>query len=485
MKKNYLTFVLMLSGVFGAYDASAWNKVGLDVKNKFGGGMMTTCDEHDSGDVLCIGETKDKCDAYQVDNGKGYLNTGLKDAGVPKAAGASKCSSTATEYASLHLLAYESSVGGVRICPTQVESRRKGTGRSWTEYRQVGGDSACFWACLPGYGGSECKEKVDPADSSMYVDTSTVSEADFASLNATTSGPNVEQSVLMFETNEGVKCKSKSWKAEHDMVLSVTDFDNSGKGVYVRPTVVRANRVGGGTCTSTSWPELYKAEDSDRVLLCLPGYQPETRLKGLVKKCVPINEAAASTASGLPWCSGFTEEKYSAARHKRVLSDDGTCVSFRCKAADQGFVSETDLNCVKCSSDMHGGVSAKTGVCVKCLTGSMFKDGECIESDVLKKEDLMSEKNKDGVKLDVKEQCWAMTTNMDYVGCMVKYKNVVKPTVEYEVPASKSSSSSGSSSSSTSVSASGVEDILGARKLPITSATVVSTLGNYAVKATQ
>ncbi len=485
MKKNYLTFVLMLSGVFGAYDASAWNIAGLIGKNKFGGGTMTTCGAHESANVLCIGETKDKCDAYQVDNGKGYLNTGLVDAGVPKAAGASKCSSKATEYASLHLLAYESSTGGVRICPTQVESRRKGIGRSWTEYRQVGGDSACFWACLPGFAGrslfSSCNKEVDPADSSMYVDTSTVSEADFLSLNATIFGLNVEQDVLMFETNEGVKCPTRSWKAEHDMVLSVTGFVPSGKGVFVRPTVVRANRVGGGTCTSTSWPELYPAKDSKEVLLCLVGYRPSDDNKD----CVAINAAAAARASGLPWCSGFSQEKYSVARHKSVLSDDGTCASFRCKAADQGFVSETDLNCVKCSSDMHGGVSAKTGVCVKCLTGSMFKDGECIEADVLKKEDLMSEKDKAGKDLDVKEQCWAMTTNMDYVACMVKYQNVVKPTVEYEVPASKSSSSSGSSSSSTPVSASGVENILGARKLPITSATVVPTLGNYAVKATQ
>ena len=60
---------------------------------------------------------------------------------------------------------------------------------------------------------------------------------------------------------------------EHDMVLAVVDWFESGRGAEVQQMMVRAYREGDKSDFS-AYPKVYPAKNAEKIVVCRSGYKP-------------------------------------------------------------------------------------------------------------------------------------------------------------------------------------------------------------------
>ena len=357
------------------------------------------CKGHSIGsDAPCIGDSRTKCTAQS------FLNPDKKDN---------------DEYGVLMMVAIGASDGGAYFCPVSVIGKNKDKDHSWTRYFSAGSESDCVWLCKPGYTGENCGQK--NTDAVKTCDSTRLFQSNYDSVHAVgDKGKDVENEVLMKVANKYLDCyknnpgkpSDKSFKKgqEHDAVLAISGWLDSGHGAWVRSYMIRAERTGWDNMSS--WVDVYAASDS-AVLACKDGY----KINYAGNDCVPIDN---SVCGDVNWCSGWNESNLKSDKH--VQKKMGACVQWRCKETGYALSKSGASQCVECGTSQRDGVNPIDGTCVNCPEGMFFsataKDsGYCSKAYALYKSDLMYGSGGSGA--DIKDQCWTKIDIDEYKECIL------------------------------------------------------------------
>jgi len=349
----------------------------------------TTCFRHDVGSTHpCVGNTKNCA------SGMAYKNPNYGD-----------------EAGYIVFIPTTSYDHGGYFCPVSLIGRNKNKGDSWTTYDAVAGNNTvCFTLCAKGYTGPKCENNYSAVSSCNKRE---VTQSSFDHLQMVRNGYwDVEGSVGMFAANNYAGCGVNKGQ-EHDIVLMISDWTSSGKGAFVRPYYVRAQRS--GWKDMDSWINLQPA-GGQVILGCLNGYKQNADNTD----CVPINE---DICNSLGWCSGWTESAYQQKISERVIyvHDLDKCMQSRCKDPTKAF--DKDWNCtVDCIKDSRNGVSPDDGTCITCQDGYVFdKDsrqtGFCKKALTLDK--TFMQYGTGGQNAEYDSQCWTMTDFDNYKSCVL------------------------------------------------------------------
>lgn len=354
---------------------------------------MTTCLKHNIGNA-CIGNSmtdngkKGTCKNWNG-TGKNQSNRGTSD----------------DEMATLLLLARDVNANGAYFCVTQVQGANKNKDDAWTTYyNPSGGMTKCMWLCKSGFYGEGCKSTAVSS-----CDSTPVKRADFEKYSIATSGSNIEGSIPMFFMNVKNGCGLNKTQ-EHDMVLAISGWTESGHGAFAQPVIVRAERDGWKDMVSTA--TVWKTTDTP-VLVCKNGYQANS--KGTDCEAKDTGLCALSEL-----CSGWTKSGFNASIHK--MEAIGSCYQYRCSETGFAFASVTDKKCVECKGDARVGAPDKTGVCVKCDKGKIFDEnasasGYCVTAKALSVQELVYGPDKDQTA-PLAGQCWLSVEPDDYKKCL-------------------------------------------------------------------
>ena len=392
-------FVAVFCGWMVTNVASA----GVDISNlrtAWGAPEMTTCitTDRDNIGAMAIGRYKDMCNAYNYSI----------DAGTP-----SSCK-LGDDMGVMLLVARAVNANGARFCPTTVYAEHKKKGNAWTLYAEpAGGQQTCYWLCKPGYSGEECLDTTP-----KLCDSTPILRSDFDELEMARD-PQVENDLPMFYKEVYDGCNVHKGQ-EHDMILAVSEWLPSGRGVIARPVVVRARREG---WKSKSGGPSIKVVGEKGTLLCKTGYTANEENTD----CVPINAAMCATGQ---LCAGWADFEYDSST--MVQEVDLNCVNtlgdyggikYKCKEPGYAFASTVSNTCVACVTGRRTGVSPADGTCVTCDVGTIFDadavtSGYCVSATGYSKQDLQYGRgnSKDSVALG--GQCWTEVQTDKYARCV-------------------------------------------------------------------
>ncbi|MBN1324708.1 MAG: hypothetical protein JW974_00600 [Alphaproteobacteria bacterium] len=401
IKKIFLTFILSTLVV----PSFAAGKKKSDMKAFWGNPPMSHCLGQSLGDA-CVGNSLSGCKNW-VGTKKDQANRGTFD----------------DEMATLLLLARDVNENGAKFCVTQAQGANKNKGNAWTQYYNPAGNMAkCFWLCKPGHSGEGCT-----GDDSTTCDSTLIKKSDFSGYKITKSGPSVESTIVMFNWDEYKGCGLNAGQ-EHDMVLGISGWLQSGHGAFARPMVVRSQRDGWKDMVSTAtiWGV------GEETLLCKDGYEPNATKTD----CIAINNTLCSMNT---LCTGWDKAKFAEEFHD--LTAKGSCFEYRCKVAGMAFTSATDKTCIECSGDARVGVPESTGVCIKCPAGKIFDNkatttGFCKNSVKFTTQDLTFGPKKDKNSA-LETQCWTKIEPTEYKNCVLDKKETLTtedPVVDEENP---------------------------------------------------
>lgn len=355
--------------------------------NVWGGGKMLLClGSTLSGSEACIGASAPGCDIRGV-----YARDRDK----------------VDEYAMQMMVARKVTERGAYFCPTQLEGKSKKHRNAWTEAADL--NSTCVWLCKEGYTGATC----DLAEQDVRTcDATLLRRSNYSSLGRAASGPNIEESVAMFEFNVNDGCGA-NYTQEHDMILVITGWLPSGHGAKVRQMIWRAQR--GSWSDWESWSAIYPATNSEDIIVCKNGYRPNYNNTD----CEEIEPVLCQMQN---LCSGWAD--FNMNIHSLYQVDDSQdCFQYRCSDKSKAFVSATDRTCEACTSeDGRVGVSPADGTCVRCQAGQIFDEnspssGYCVNALVFSKTDLVYGKNKTKTS-NLADQCWLISYPDDYINCV-------------------------------------------------------------------
>lgn len=339
-----------------------------------------------------------------------------------------------TDEAAIRMLVATSiNANGAYFCPIQIEAKNKNKGDAWTEYAYATSTDKCVWLCKNGYAGDGCAKEVaydtsGNATNLSSCDANLLTRANFKSVARVSSGANIENSVAMFRANHNEACGVHEYQ-EHDIILAVTGWLESGHGAWVSPLEVHARR----DCWKKmlSFPVLthLKSPTHKAIMVCKDGYKyNETKTD-----CVEISaEKCFDAKCKNPkdcLCSGW--DKYNEAEHVLVKdkSSDNICYRYRCKEDNKGLESRTSHKCIDCVAGGRTGIAE--GVCIKCEKGKVFdatkSDSDyCVETRKLSKSDLkygfqVSKSNVKKASAENKEYgaCWEVVEPRAYSDCVL------------------------------------------------------------------
>lgn len=365
----------------------------------WGNPVHTTCHMSVLGDAT-IGKNKDTCKGnYAIDK----LSPDI-------------CKATYHDLGVLMLVAREITATGANFCVTTVRGGHKSKGNTWTDYTEPGGGSnVCQWLCKPGYGGARCAQ----SNYSDSCDSTLLKRSDFDEYSIGYDAGSIENIIPMFYWDNKRSCGEKN-RQEHDMILAVSGWLDSGHGAWVAPFNVRARRE--GNKNQKSGIELLAA--TAPILVCKNGYTANTDNND----CVPIDATkceASRMQSNL--CSGWPAADFNDQNMEMVFDSTGNCYQYRCKEAGYAFASANVRACQKCEISRTVGISPTDGTCVKCANDKVFVAKEnatsnndlCVEAQAYSKTDLMygKGKNKNNAK-DVSKQCWTVFEPKEYKECV-------------------------------------------------------------------
>lgn len=353
-----------------------------------------------------------------------------------------KVGTESDEGAVLVLLAHKINTNGAKFCVTQVQAANRdrnwshwGLGcwfttnfGSWTEYYSPSGASSnCFWLCKNGFYGDGCQQTTPP---SLYDVTPLKRDAfkDYKRLTVASSA-NIEDTLPMFYMNHYTKAHGghKSYDGEeHDTVLIVTRWLDSGNGAYVAPVAVHAMESitdeGSSfwfTCNyirSVSTPSLEVV--GKETLVCKDGYRYNAAGTDCVAANKDIEELSVATQDG-NLCAGF-EDGFDEKQH--VMKKMADCYAYRCATGGFGFKMAMDHECVECTGTPGLFGVANNGACVTCPIGTNFDAddsgaGYCPRA-VSYSADALVYGIKGGPADAIADQCWTYTDLEAYKACV-------------------------------------------------------------------
>lgn len=377
-RDSFAVFVVSMMCAASAF-AGGGNNVS-NLNDKWGSGTLSSCGVHMFGESdACIGQSqKDKCDNKSM-YARDYTD----------------------EWAIQMMVALRVTEQGALFCPVQIEGKNKNKGNARTEYAQLSG--SCVWLCREGFTGSSCEKKVSEVAS---CDPTPLRRDDYSGLQRMESGANIEESVAMFQWNKYYGCGVNKGQ-EHDIILIITGWTESGHGAKVQQVIVRSERKGWGDMIS--WPNIYPANGTTEITVCKNGYKP------VGDECEPIDQ---NLCAAVQKCSGWTG--FDESIHKFVEKDG--CYEFRCKGENMAFVSSSDRSCNTCDVSLRTGVLSDTGVCYTCENGKFFKDNvdePCGDAYVFSKLDMQYGKDKGkSTLIKLKDQCWTKGSTDEYRSCV-------------------------------------------------------------------
>ena len=359
------------------------------------------------------------------------------------------------DYGLMLLVAREVNDHGAYFCPTTIYGDKySGNGeknadaeghkwRSFTLYGDSSNGSGCFWACMPGYGGDKCAQT-----QGFGCDITPIGRGNYSGYTMTRT-PEIENQIPMFEKNVYNQCGTRAsrdypnrYHQEHDMILAVTGWVNSGHGVHVRPVTIRAQWLykddARGVLAGKNAYEVsvlaYLAGGQSQ-LLCKTGY---TRNSDNTD-CIEVDAQACNMQN---LCPGFTEDGFDPEKMVMELSKDpetnakdpetnakdpetnAGCYIYRCKDPEMAFASGASLECTACVENMRNGVSPADGTCVTCDVGQVFdknaeSTGYCTSATAYTKTDMQYGAGKTrATSGDLDTQCWTISDIDQYKACV-------------------------------------------------------------------
>lgn len=292
------------------------------------------------------------------------------------------------------------------FCPTQINSNDS---RETTYYDRSKGDD-CVMLCREG----------SVANESEYCESDVLTHEDYSTYTIGT-GANIEGQIPMrFYGNEH-DCEVRD--NEHDMILAITDYLDSGHGAYIQPVIVRANNKNNIFAYYTANPQKYK------MLVCRPGYKP------VAGDCVQSTNFCEFQSYFANMCTGWSSAYFDSNIHKFKQSSDAEhpngCNIYQCKTPGDAFPDTegnvSDYSCSKCIEVVNkDGVNPKNGACVHCETGKVFEELTnnqgyvCSDAQQLTRQELQYGKTQNISTLPLNSQCWVKDTVDDYRECVLR-----------------------------------------------------------------
>lgn len=391
--KHIQLFSLLIMCVLTRNAIAEANDASMQTLRDWGGADITYCLSNNAGNAV-IGKNKSYCSGnFSIDASK-----------------PSQCV-LGDDMGRMLLLARGINENGARFCVTTVYAEHKKKGRAWTLYSDPAEGQKCFWLCKAGHYGEECASETPNG-----CDSTTVRRSDFDNYTMSRN-TNVEDSISRFHWNAYNGCGVHAGQ-EHDMILAISNWLDSGHGAFARPFMVRARREGwksnkGGI---DIWPV------GQETLVCKNGYTANAA----GTDCEPVDETACQLTNT---CSGWPSGGFDRETMEMHYIESSNCYQYRCKDATQAFASSTSRTCTACSTTKQGAPSPADGVCIMCETGKIFDEtaatsGYCVETDVYSKTDMQYGKNHTrNTQPDVDNQCWSMKETTDYINC-VRYNEL-------------------------------------------------------------
>lgn len=382
MYKKLILFLLVLTAPSLVARAGGINN--NEMKANWGNPASSHCQNSNMGDAT-IGTRKDSCKG-------GWSNSCVNgdDGGT------------------LMLVARDVNANGARFCVTTVQGERKKKGNAWTLYFEPTQGQKCFWLCKPGYGGDGCSA------ASAGCDSTTIKREDFNSYSMSRTVA-TEAQTYMFHWDENDKCGRNS-SDEHDMILGISGWTQSGHGAFAQPFMVRGTRD--GWKNNNGYVNVWKT--GEPTLLCKSGYT----LNGAKNDCEAIDATQCGLNELCP-SGGWTQADFKQGQHELKWSDANKCNEYRCTTAGHGFASATSKTCGDCGTAPKNGVHPTTGVCVKCENGQKFSNGNCVSTTQYSQSDIQfgKGKNRDAVK-DLFEQCWTKVDVAEFKTCVTSAASI-------------------------------------------------------------
>lgn len=325
------------------------------------------------------------------------------------------------------LVAREINANGARFCATTIfATYPKNTYVRYAEPEN--GAFVCQWLCKPGYGGARCAQK----DYSASCDAELLKRDDFDeySMGSRPAVDDIADSISMFSWGNYRKCGgSKGQKQNHNVILAVSGWLESGHGAWVTPFNVRGNR--GKHSKSSGSAEVWPA--GAPILLCKNGYTANSTSD----ECVPVNAIVCATPkkteaeilAETKFCDNFVPAGYDSSIHTLHKKDGDTCTKYFCSEPGKAFPSVNNTSCVDCESSIKGGANPQNGVCVRCATGQYFDSnaGTCKSALAYSSVELLYGKsNTKNKNPKVDNQCWPVVNPDEYAEC-VKSGGVTTP----------------------------------------------------------
>ena len=314
---------------------------------------------------------------------------------------------------------------GARFCPRSLHCNNKNK-RNWSdlyvmysEGHKNRDETSCVWLCEKGYFGANCKRGVreyraddtllhPKKEGGLWGGTDVIQDKNYSGHY---------HGLPVFWTYE------KYGDEASTIFLGVVKFLDHG--VFVAPVRLDCHSEDGSD--NNSWPsDIFIPNGEKTKLLCMDGYTPNA--KG--DDCVPLTADFIAQDEFLKknniteYCDGWDSAEFNLAYHQLAIDEDNKCVKFLCKDSTKAFPARGNYACEECGTNIRGGQSRETGLCVQCdRVGQYFdKDtGKCALADAFTTTDLQYGRGKTVNSAgSLTTQCWTKVIPSEYIDCVTK-----------------------------------------------------------------
>ena len=406
MRKN---IIAVIGYIFMTMPAMAWHSWISDAILKNWGGRANFSGCGITKTQGCIGKKlrEKNCSAYDA-----QLKMGNRW----------ECGGDKRVYGYTFMLAREVNEHGAYFCPTTLYNH---CGIS-TNFSEPLGNRTCVWLCMEGWTGDRCETSV--ADYKGACDIVPFLRTNYDDVLPDPGAVDMEWNFLYVRADSRYTCKARNGRdttPEHDIVIAIDRFLDSGNGAIARMMEVNGQQVPVSRYGHDGHSDMriYPASASAEHLLCKRGYKPNAARTD----CEPINPAECNQAiMSQKMCSGWDLSQFDENIHVAELV--GGCYKYKCKQANYTFASVSDHKCIECAKGLRGGPHPNDGTCVKCDAGFVFNaedatNNYCSKAIGLTHVDLTWGKGKTKgdykTSTDVKQQCWTKVSPDEYRDCIL------------------------------------------------------------------
>lgn len=356
----------------------------------------------------CIGQAyvNNNCDAFRAKQNINQSSYSLK------------------EYPLLMMVAHKINENGAYFCPIQAELHN----RTNTVFSSPLKNQTCIWLCREGWTGHECQTSADSFTGACDITPFLRENYNNTAVNKQNYNnnlyQNIEWQIPYFNSSYSVNCNSAHslWdaivgKREHDILLAINKWLDSGNGAFVRQMIFRVAQK-----SKTEYGiVVYPASGSMDILVCKNGYKPNLANND----CEPINPDKCNAAKiSTEMCPNWNATLFDEQQH--TWQYNGNCYTFKCTNPNMALMSSQNPTCTQCEQNLRTGIHPENGTCVQCEMGQMFNESAessdyCVQATALSRTDLMyGHKNtKNTAPAKISDQCWTKIDPTEYRECIL------------------------------------------------------------------